>query len=128
MHEGIASYFERWNPSRSVRANEASTGTTLLRGRRVRQSLDAGDFPDLASLLALRREWDVDDFGPRTLLRYAAAESLFVHLMTDPRRRAIVSRFIAEANAGRDPADCLSAAEAGALQQSWGAFVRQASR
>jgi hypothetical protein len=128
MHEGVASYFERWDPSRSVRANEAATGTTLLRRRRVHQSLKDGDFPDLASLLAMRREWDVDDFGPKTLLRYAAAESLFVHLMTDPRRRAIVSRFIEEANAGRDPADCLSKEQAAALQESWSAFVKQAAR
>jgi hypothetical protein len=108
--------------------DEAATGASLLRRREDKQALDRGDFPSLKSLLALKSKWDTDDFGRETLLHYAAAESLFVHLMTDPARRAIVDRFIAAVQAERDPAECLSADEAASLEKGWLAFVAKSVR
>lgn len=123
MHEGLACHFERWNPARSIHANQIETGTSLPRGQRLRAALESGELPDLSTLVAIRSGWDVDGFGPRTLLRYALAESLFVHLLTDCARRPLVRRFLDEVAHGRDPAACLTPADLDALQKSWRGFL-----
>lgn len=127
MHEGLACYFERWNPSRSIRANAAATGSSLLRAWALRTSY-AKPLPELSALLAIREGWDVDQFGPFTLQRYALAEALFVHLMIDPVRRRYVTRFVDAVNAGKDPAEALTPEELSALGTSWSGFIVEADR
>ena len=127
MHEGVACYFERWNPSRSIRANAAATGTSLLRTWALRATHGAA-LPALPSLLGIREGWDVDEFGPITFQRYAMAEALFVHLMIDPVRRRFVTRFIDAVNAGVDPSSTLTPVELAALSESWRKFIVDADR
>lgn len=119
MHEGVACYFERWNPSRSVAHNRRTETGRFPRRPALLAARSEGNLPTLAEFLKLRHEWAVDDFGPRTRARYAMAEAVFVHLMDDPARTAIVPRMLAALRAGRDPAEVIPADEVEGIDAAW---------
>jgi hypothetical protein len=123
MHEGLACYVQRWSPTASVALNEGLTRDWVRRPRALAAALAAGTLPSLDGLLSLRSDWDADDFGPLTSARYAAAESLFVHLAGDPERWKLVGAWIAAARKRADPGATPRPPQRGELAKSWKEFV-----
>lgn len=123
MHEGLACWVARWSPAASIAANEAATRSWVRYRRSLLAARDAGTLPTLDQLLSIRSGWDADSFGPVTMARYAAAESLFVYLSDDSERWKVVGRWIAAARKGVDPATTLTPAERADMEKGWRDFV-----
>ena len=93
------------------------------RARTLEAARDSHLLPRLDALFELRDKWSVDDFGPITLARYAAAESFFVFLDEDPERWKCVAGFFDSVRRLRDPTDMPPASRLDELAKGWAEFV-----
>jgi len=123
MHEGLACYVQRWNPSRSMAVNVTTTRDFVRRARTLAAARDAGRMPKLDDLLGLRTDWVADEFGPITLTRYAAAESLFVYLADSDEHWTIVGAMLVACRNGGDPASLISEKQRAEIAKGWAMLV-----
>jgi hypothetical protein len=116
VQEGIATYFQTWDPFRDAGWNHAHH-----RGEFLFELIRARDDHRLPALPALARleVWDADGFGPVTNTRYGCAESLIGFLIGDERRRTFARRLIDAALGGDDIAALLAGGEGARLESAW---------
>ena len=85
LNEGFAAYFQGWNLGRTPAENMQRRTSEYL-AELTRPALTRDEIPRLSEIYD-PQPWDVDSFGRRTLVRYAAAESLVEQHLADPAGR-----------------------------------------
>lgn len=123
MHEGLASLVARWNPTWSHAKNDAVTAGWVSRARKLEAARDAGLLPSLDELTGIQSKWDADEFGPVTMARYAAAESLFVHLYADAEHWKTAAAWLDAVRRRRDPSVLPAGAARLTLADEWKDFI-----
>jgi hypothetical protein len=123
IHEGLACYVERWDPTRSAVVNLNATKDWVRRPRALESARDAGNLPTFDALTQIPNFWVPDDGGPITIARYAAAESLFVYLADDPANWKLVGGWLNTARWGKDPAKTLTDKQRADIQKGWSDLV-----
>jgi hypothetical protein len=124
LNEGVACSFERIDPTRSRTVNRAATQGWFRRVGAARAAREAGIFPTLAELTAIRTGWDADDFGPVTRARYAAAESLVVALSQQPETARVLRKWIDAVRNRQDPVRSVGSHELAAVEREWRLFLQ----
>jgi hypothetical protein len=94
MHEGLACFVQRWDPTRSVELNRRTTHDWVRNRAGLERLRDQRLLPPLDELCRHVTTLNVDDFGMKTSANYAAAASFFVYLAGDDERWETVRNWL----------------------------------
>ena len=119
LNEGLATYFQFTKLHENDRKKrDARSGFLAITARAYR----AKTLPSLNSLINISGPWDVDDFGPKTTLRYGCAESFVAFLITDKNGRKYLTKVYRAAISGK-PVDGLLAKDLPLLERYWHSYL-----
>ena len=119
LNEGLATYFQFTKLHENDRKKrDARSGFLAITARAYR----AKTLPSLNSLINISGPWDVDDFGPKTTLRYGCAESFVAFLITDKNGRKYLTKVYRAAMSGK-PVDGLLAKDLPLLERYWHSYL-----
>lgn len=124
FNEGCAAFLEQWDLSSGIDQNIDAIVRKRRSAASVNDALRRNELGPLSDLAKLNR-LDTDGFGRQTGVNYARAESLFVFLMSDAKRRTLLRSVYEEVIRGGDAGRLLFAGESGPqFEAEWLRWVR----
>jgi hypothetical protein len=126
FNEGVATFFEGWNVAESFEENIARLNRTHQRFSTIQRTYGTPAFNDLTHLVQLTpKTWIPDNFGDKTKLHYAQAESFMTFLMISGNGRRFFAEIFNAVAQGRDVRRMLNRKTLDSAQRAWYADIER---